>query len=164
MKKLLFAAVWVWIAHSQAGGQVSPLFQNLNFSECTSGYFWTQSNHPSAPPDGSFFAEIDPGDASYLLFSMRKADITPDNLIIPDFENLAEEFADMKRLEGATPIAIAEVDYHYLKEEAITNEWIYASPNGLFHDPEHTDIFNSSTSLILYIDIRNYLLHAPTYA
>ncbi len=156
MKKLLFAAAWAWIAHSQAGGQVRPPFQNLNFSECSSGYFWTQTDHPSAPPDGSFFAEIDPADASYLLFSMRKADITPDNLIIPDFENLAQEFSAIKRIEGVTPIAIAEMDYHYLKEEATTNEWIQASAAGLFHDPEHPDIFDSSPSLILYIDIKNY--------
>ncbi|MFN8865471.1 MAG: hypothetical protein ACK500_03175 [Flavobacteriales bacterium] len=156
MKKLLFAAAWVWIAHSQARGQISPLFQNLNFSSCTSGYFWTQSNHPSVPPDGSVFAETEPDDASYLLFSMRKADITPEELIVPDFDDLSAQFADLKRIDGATPIAIAEVCYHYLKEEAITNEWVYATPDGLFQDPDQPNIFNSATALVLYIDIKNY--------
>jgi len=87
MKQLLFAATWVWIAHSPEGGQVSPLYQNLNLAPCTSGYLRAQSEHPLAPHDGTSYAGIDPGEISCQQLSIKEADINPEDGLFLNLNN-----------------------------------------------------------------------------
>jgi pimeloyl-ACP methyl ester carboxylesterase len=156
MKKLLLAAGWVFIAHSAARGQISPLFEHLNFSGCTSGYFWTQTGYDGLPPDGSSYAELEHAEASSVLFNLRKADITPESTLVPDFEALREELNTIRRDEGIIPIVIADLRFQRLSETAITSGWIYAAPEGLFQQAGSGDIFVTERTLTLLVDIPRY--------
>jgi hypothetical protein len=156
MKKLLLAAVWVWIAHSQANGQVSPLFQNLNFSECTSGLFWSQTNYHGLPPDGSAYAQLNSGQTKAALHSLRKAAIHPTTMSLPDYGQLRDEMDAILQDESIIPIVIIDLDFHTLDEQAITNEWVFATPEGLFQSPNIGNIFDSHHMVVMHIDMENY--------
>lgn len=163
MKKLLCTAGGLCFALLHGIGQVSPAFQNLNFSSCTSGYFWTQSNYEGLPPDGSTYAMIDHSDASSILFNFRMADITPQSTLVPDYGALRDELNAIRRDQGVIPIVIAELEYQRLSEAAFDHGWLFATPEGIFQSPQSGNIFATERTLTLLVDMPKYRRGAMTF-
>jgi len=156
MKKQLLVAGGLAMACLHGIGQIDPVFQNLNFSSCSSGYFWSQTNYEGLPPNGTSYAGLDFTEASSVLYNFRLADITPQSTLVPDYGALRSELNTIRREEGVIPIVIAEMEYQRLSEVAFDHGWLFATPEGIFQQPQSGNIFATERTLTLLVDLPAY--------
>ena len=97
--------------------QVAELFNNLDFTDCTTGYLWNQSGSAQLPPDGIEIPFLRYYEAQDFILKMRNADIDNSMLLIPEFSVLNGNIKSIKNAERITPIAIMEMAYQTKKHD-----------------------------------------------
>ena len=113
------------IAALSSYSQISPEFQYLNLSECSTGFFWGQTTIDSLPPDVSEFHYLKYSETRNFLNQFRIADITSAQLEIPDYSDIRSSLNLLGGQFAAVPIVIAEIDYQKVTQAALDNGSIY---------------------------------------
>lgn len=145
------------IAALSSYSQISPEFQYLNLSECSTGFFWGQTTIDSLPPDVSEFHYLKHSETRNFLDQLRIADITSAQFEIPNYSDIRSSLNLLEGQYTAVPIMIAEIDFQKVTQAALDDGSIYVGADDSLHQsPNATSILETKSALIVHLGAVGY--------
>lgn len=151
MRKSHFVTLFVVLTKTTVS-QVDPFFQNLDFTDCSSGYFWNQSGLCKLPPDGINLEYLTYFEAQDLIIGMKRSDIDPLSAPVPSFTSFKTVLRNNKKSTGIIQLSVMEINYHILSDEAVSNGSLIEQDGELHQIPNSPNIFEERESLVFLVD------------
>lgn len=154
MTKLLFLLGGLFCI-TLCKAQTNELYNNLDFSNCSSGFFWDEIEQGEFPPTDTDYVALTAEDAALYFIKAHFAAIDSSSNTIPSYSSICATRENIKTNMRLTPISILELKYNKLDEAAAQNGQLYIAGQQLYQTLG-SNVFQSASTLIMHVDIKDY--------
>jgi hypothetical protein len=154
MTKLLFLLGGLFCI-TLCKAQTNELYNNLDFSNCSSGFFWDEIEQGEFPPTDTDYVALTAEDAALYFIKAHFAAIDSASNAIPNYSSICATRENIKTNMQLTPISILELKYNKLDEAAAQNGQLYIAGQQLYQTLG-SNVFQSASTLIMHADIKDY--------